>query len=359
MRVRSFAPAAAAVAALATFLPAQASPAPQVAAPSTAAPSTASASTASGAVSADGKATPYKFAVIGDMPYGSTQLAQMPAWISKINAQNPVMTFHVGDIKTSARRCDSYYMTKILTLFNRFNTALIYTPGDNEWADCHQKASGSYNPLERLAKLRSVMYPTPGRTLGKAPLPVSSQSSSGFPENVRLARDGIVYVVVHSVGANDDLEVWTGRNNVTPAQRAEETKRMGSATHTIAAAFQQAKDTGAKAVVIVVHVDMFDPTHTPVPAKLTAYKPLVQTLITQANQFRGQVYLFNGDSHEYNVDNPLQSGSKWLSIYGVNGYSTKLQRITVDGDQNVRSFLLVTANSGATGPVLSWTSVPF
>jgi hypothetical protein len=43
----------------------------------------------------------------------------------------------------------------------------------------------------------------------------------------------------------------------------------------------------------------------------------------------------------------------------VNGYSTKLQRITVDGDQNVRSFLLVTANSGATGPVLSWTSVPF
>ena len=201
-------------------------------------------------------------------------------------------------------------MTKILTLFNRFNTALIYTPGDNEWADCHQKASGSYNPLERLAKLRSVMYPTPGRTLGKAPLPVSSQSSSGFPENVRLARDGIVYVVVHSVGANDDLEVWTGRNNVTPAQRAEETKRMGSATHTIAAAFQQAKDTGAKAVVIVVHVDMFDPTHTPVPAKLTAYKPLVQTLITQANQFRGQVYLFNGDSHEYNVDNPLQSGSK-------------------------------------------------
>jgi len=100
MRVRSFAPAAAAVAALATFLPAQASPAPSVAPAGTVPASAASVSTAFGAVPADGKATPYRFAVIGDMPYGSTQLAQMPAWISKINAQNPVMTFHLGDIKT-------------------------------------------------------------------------------------------------------------------------------------------------------------------------------------------------------------------------------------------------------------------
>ncbi len=302
--------------------------------------------------------SPYSFLVIGDQPYGSTQLSQFPGWISKMNATNPVMTFHVGDIKLSERRCDSAYMTKILGLFNKFKTALIYTPGDNDWTDCSQAVSGGYNPLERLTKLRSVMYPVPGRSLGMVPIPVSSQSSSGFPENVRLIRDGVVFVVVHTVGENDDLLPWAGRTNATPAQKAEESKRMGSAIHTIQAAFQQAKDTGSRAVTIFLHVDMFDPTHTPVPAKLTAYKPLVQTLIDETNKFKGEVYLFNGDSHEFNNDYPLKSGSKWLSIYGVKGYSTKFQRITVDGDLNIHSFLKVTANATTTGPVLSWVALP-
>jgi hypothetical protein len=307
---------------------------------------------------ASGRATPYSFVVIGDQPYGSTQLSLFPSWISKINASNPVMTFHVGDIKYSERRCDSAYMTKILGLFNKFSTALIYTPGDNEWTDCSQPVSGGYNPLERLTKLRSVMYPVPGRSLGKAPIPLSSQSTTGFPENVRLVRDGIVFTVVHVVGENDDLLPWAGRTAATPAQRAEQAKRMASAIHTIEAAFSQAKDTGARAVAIFLHVDMFDPTKPVDATKLTAYKPLVQTLINQTNQYKGQVYLFNGDSHEFNNDYPLKSGSKWLSIYGVKGYSTKFQRITVDGDLNVKSFLKVTANASATGPALTWVALP-
>ena len=323
--------------------------------PAQAAPSFAPADEAG---TSSGKFAPYSFLVIGDQPYGTTQLSQFPAWISTMNAANPVMTFHVGDIKLSERRCDSAYMTKILGLFNKFKTALIYTPGDNNWTDCSQPVSGGYNPLERLTKLRSVMYPVPGRSLGQAPIPLSSQSSTGFPENVRVIRDGVVYVVVHTVGENDDLLPWAGRTNATPAQKAEQAKRMASAIHTIQAAFQQAKDTGSRAVTILLHVDMFDPTHTPVPARLTAYKPLVQTLIDETNQFKGSVYLFNGDSHEFRNDYPLASGSKWLSIYGVKGYSTKFQRITVDGDTNVRSFLKVTANATTSGPVLTWVALP-
>jgi hypothetical protein len=37
----------------------------------------------------------------------------------------------------------------------------------------------------------------------------------------------------------------------------------------------------------------------------------------ESASFCGPVYLFNGDSHVYNSDQPLTAGSKWLSFYGL------------------------------------------
>ena len=50
--------------------------------------------------------------------------------------------------------------------FDDFKDPLVYTPGDNEWTDCHRTNNGSYLPTERLAKLRELFYPAPGVTLG-------------------------------------------------------------------------------------------------------------------------------------------------------------------------------------------------
>ena len=69
--------------------------------------------------------------------------------------------------------------------FDRFEMPLLYTPGDNEWTDCHRVAAGMFNPLERLDVLRDVFFDAPGQTLGADPLPVASQDAIGFPENRR------------------------------------------------------------------------------------------------------------------------------------------------------------------------------
>ena len=61
------------------------------------------------AQAADGQAKPghETFAVIGDVPYGATQVAQFPGWIDQINADPDVsLAFHVGDIKNGSTRCD-------------------------------------------------------------------------------------------------------------------------------------------------------------------------------------------------------------------------------------------------------------
>lgn len=106
---------------------------------------------------------------------------------------------------------------------------------------------------------------------------------------------------------------------------------------------------------------MFDPTYTPTWDDISAFKPWVQALVDEASRFDGPVYLFDGDSHAYNSDQPLATGSPWLSTYGVSGAADNLTRVTVDGSSNNGDYLRVTVGApGATGaPLLSWQRVPY
>ena len=304
----------------------------------------------------------YSFAVIGDVPYGDAQIAAFPRWIDQINSADPAMTFHVGDIKNGSSRCDDAYYTMIRTDFDRFVNPLIYTPGDNEWTDCHRANNGSYNPLERLAYDRSVFFDRPGTTLGQNPTRVASQAAAGFTENVQLRRQGIDFAVVHVVGSNDGRQPWTGIGNTTATaeQLAAEQARMGNAIAVVRDTFAQARQRQDRAVMVLLQADMFDPTYTPTYATdISAFKPLVQTLVDEASGFDGPVYLVNGDSHIYNSDFPLAAGSKWLTTYGVTGSAANLERITVDGSNNNKDWLHVTINRPGATTAISWERVPY
>jgi len=71
------------------------------------------------------------------------------------------------------------------------------------------------------------------------------------------------------------------------------------------------------------------------------------------------VYLVNGDSHIYNSDQPLATGSPWLATYGVTGSADNLRRITVDGSSNNKDWLKVTINRPGAADVLSWERIPY
>ncbi|WP_153503153.1 hypothetical protein [Cumulibacter manganitolerans] len=303
----------------------------------------------------------YQFAVIGDVPYGAAQLALFPEWIQEINAADPAMTFHVGDIKNGSTRCDDAYYTTIKQDFDQFANPLIYTPGDNEWTDCHRTSNGTYNPLERLAYDRSVFFSAPGVTLGQKPMAVTSQADRGIPENVSVRQQNVSFATLHVVGSNDGLLPWTelGYTSPTPEQVAEEQSRMAANLAMVRSTFDSARQRNDRAVVLMLQADMFDPTYDATWGDDSAFKPLVQELIDQANSFDGEVYLFNGDSHVYNSDNPLAPGSPWLSFYGVQGSTTNLQRVTVDGSSNNKDWLKVTVNRPNAEQVLSWERVPY
>lgn len=302
----------------------------------------------------------YTFAVIGDIPYGDAAIGRFPANIAQMNADPAVRWVdHLGDIKNGSSVCSDEYFQMIKSDFDRFEDPLVYTVGDNEWTDCHRPNNGSYDPLERLAAIRQVFFPQPGRTLGRHAARVVSQSDWGLPENVRWSAAGVEFAAVHVVGGNNSLAPWTGRTAPTAAQTAEVLNRTAGDIAHLHDAFAAARRDHRRAVVLLTQADMFDPTVSgPSFDDYYGFQPIVAAIVREASAFPGQVYLFNGDSHVFNVDQPLSAGSRWLAFYGVAQPLTNLTRITVDGSGNADDYLRVTVNRH--GPqVLSWTKVPY
>ncbi|HUX70245.1 MAG TPA: hypothetical protein VMV41_07030 [Cellulomonadaceae bacterium] len=304
--------------------------------------------------------SPFTFAVIGDIPYGNAQIANFPNVITQINADPAVqLVDHLGDIKNGSTVCSDAYFAQIKADFDQFVDPLVYTVGDNEWTDCHRPNNGGYDPLERLAAIRSVFFAHPGYTLGQHPARVTSQASLGVPEDVRYTRGDVAFAAVDVVGSNNSLAPWTGHTTATPEQVAEEKSRTAAVIANIRATFREAREEHNRAVVVMMQADMFDPT-VPDPAfsDYSAFQPIVRTIATESAAFHGPVYLFNGDSHVYHVDAPLAAGSSWLSFYGVTSSVSNLTRVTVDGSTGVDDYLRVTIEPH-NPQVLSWTKVRF
>ena len=291
-----------------------------------------------------GAATSYGFAVIGDTPYGDTQLSLFPKRIAQINADpNVRMVGHLGDIGTGV--CSDAYYKKIKANFDKFADPLVYTPGDNEWADCHSASIGKANPLERLAAIRSVFVPRGGRTLGRNPISVTAQS--GYKENVKFAAGGLTVSTLHIVGSENDLRPWSGLGftKATTEQVAEEKARVNAAVAQIQSAFATAKANKSRAVVLMTQADMFAPGIQNSDYRI-AFQSIVRTIASESKSFKKPVFLFNGDTHIYAKDKPLDN-EQWLSFYGISGAASNLTRVSVEGETDVDEYVRVSVVSNS------------
>jgi hypothetical protein len=216
----------------------------------------------------------------------------------------------------------------------------VYTPGDNEWTDCHRANNGGYDPYERLDAVRSTFFSEPGRAMGRRPLRVAQQAEP-FPENVRWASSGVVFATVHVVGSDNGRSPWTG-DLETPenaARRAREVAaRVDAAVRWIDGAFDAAASGGASGVVIAMQADTFETRPT-----LPGFVDVVERLEARAAAFDGDVLLLQGDSHRYLVDQPIAT-------------APNLTRIVVEGE-TVGEWLRLTIDPRA-DELFTWERVP-
>jgi hypothetical protein len=145
------------------------------------------------------KRSSFEFALIGDVPYTEEQARKLDTLIQDVNAQkNLRFVLHAGDIKGGSSPCDDGTFLSRLEQYQTFALPFIYTPGDNEWTDCHQ--TGLFNPIERLQRIRQLFFPQPGKTLiGKTKNVQTQSTRPGFEpyvENVLWMEEQIVFSTI-------------------------------------------------------------------------------------------------------------------------------------------------------------------
>jgi hypothetical protein len=312
--------------------------------------------------------TKFEFALIGDTPYDAGQNIEFANVMKEINAADLGFVVHDGDFwfdgiawkKTTKGLppCSDEVFKDRLGQANSFRHPFIFTPGDNDWTDCHRAKPRAYDPLERLAKLRQMFFQG-DQSLGQRTMRLMRQSENSryakFRENVRWTYGGVQFVTLHMVGSNNNL----GR---TPENDAEYAERNTANLAWLREAFEMANKNGSKAVMIISQANpQFETTWTPKLQKrymlgglkikplkkrrATGFDDFLAALEKETLAFGKPVVYVHGDTHTFRIDKPLIGSTSKRMIENFTrvetiGYkNTHWVRAIVDpGNPNVFSF---------------------
>ena len=256
---------------------------------------------------APGQAQGFTFALIGDLGYSPEE----EAWVDNLHADlnrttSLAFVVHVGDLSAPRFSCTNELLARRLGQFRASAHPFVYTPGDNDWTDCHEPAVKGGDPLERLANLRTVFFQGE-HTLGQRTFALTRQSQSADPgvakyrENVRWDLAGVTFLTVHVPGSNNGL----GR---TPEGDAEYAERNKANLAWLQQGFAHAKGNGSRAIMIMQQANVFPelPPFPPDPPKpLNGFADIRAQLQQEALAFGKPAVLVHGDSHFFRIDKPL------------------------------------------------------
>ena len=299
-------------------------------------------------------------AVFGDAPYGTTpsdtaQFKVFPAFIDSINTDTDVsLVLMVGDIHSGKQFCTLSYDQSIYDMWTAFQDPLVYTPGDNEWTDCHKVAQGGGlynaatgkidfqvdasgnlidyaggNPAANLDLVRSIFFSDPGFTLGERRLVLSQRfvhdhrghpSDANYPENVIFVKSRVLFVTLNVPGgSNNDQDIWYKAPTMSPEQARDVAERTAADIRWIDTAFALATLLRVDGVVIESQADMWDLDGTAPGAPgeaaphLKGFEGIIAEVAVKTKALRKPVLMFNGDSHIYRSDNPLAEGAPCMT----------------------------------------------
>jgi hypothetical protein len=278
------------------------------------------------------------FVVFGDQPYSDRDVATFPGLIAEVNESGVPFVIHVGDIKAGGDACTDSVILGRRELYRGFEAPMVFTPGDNEWTDCHW-AGG--DPLERLAFLREAFYGAEGLPLpgGAVPQGGAEGANAEFVENVRWVHDNVVFATAHVVGSANAREGFDGRS---AADDAAVDRREAAVTEWVQQTFAEAARIDADAVVIAAHADLrFD-----VAARgeqAAAFRHFLGPLEAGILGFDGPVLLLQGDTHSCLFDQPRFAPDREAP--------PNFRRLRVPGGAGQTGWLLVTLRPDTDAPI--------
>jgi len=274
----------------------------------------------------------FQVIIFGDTPYRQMghpdRVAEQAAYhhlLDTIAAHPAAFVVHIGDF-TGTVCSDSLFAERVRE-FDAIPHPLVYTPGDNEWADC---ARDGFEPLERLSRLRAL-FAAGDASMGARTLPLARQSAdprfARYRENARWSLGGVLFVTLHVVGANNNR----GRE---AAPGAEYVERTAANLAWLRDSFAHARERGMLGVVVFTQADLqLLPGERRNPPALDGFAEVRDELQRQAAAFPRPVALVHGDSHYYRVDKPF-------NVPGTDRVLTTFTRAETFGDPDVHALLM-------------------
>lgn len=261
----------------------------------------------------------FKFIALGDMPYSLPQdFQRFETLIAEINQLKPSFSIFIGDTKSGSTPCSDEHNKTIKAYFQSFTAPLVYSPGDNEWTDCHRLLAGSYEPLERLEALRAEFFNT-NRSLGKNTIRLQRQADgdpqySKYVENAYWVKNNFLFVSVHIPGSNNNNE---GAESAIKEYEARNRANLAW----IDQAFNLAVQKKLNGVIFAFQADMFyEPRQLSMGSSSNSnsgYRDTLDKLTVQAEAFNKPVLLIHGDSHQLKIDQPLFRKNKKIILENV------------------------------------------
>ena len=245
----------------------------------------------------------FRFLATGDTPYSADQDVKYRRLLQQSESVDFAFMMHVGDFKAQSSPCSDHEFERIRDLFRAYPKPVVYTPGDNEWTDCHGVGA---DPVERLEKVRELFFKD-RKTLRLDALNAVYQSRNPkfatHVENYRFSKAGVRFIVAHVVGSGNNyrpdhppsIEEFNGRSRANLAFLQE--------------SFAEAIENDAPGVAVVIHAnpDFEKGSH-------EGFKDFLAIMRGFLAKYRKPVVCIHGDSHYYRIDKPLkdESGSTYL-----------------------------------------------
>jgi hypothetical protein len=255
--------------------------------------------------------------------------------IQEINRQRPQFSIFVGDTKSGGSPCSDDYLRRIHDSFKRFDRPLIYTPGDNEWTDCHRLNAGAYDPIERLQFIRALHF-ADAKSQGKHPIALIRQSDlqpqfSEFVENAYWISGKTLFATVHIVGSNNNF-----------AQQAEYVPRNRANLAWLETVFSVAKQRAIDHLVLAFQADLFYNTKS-ATSDQSGLRDSILLMNKKLAEWAKPALIIHGDSHRLIIDQPFMgAGTTRRPLHQV-------YRVQVMGDEQVEA-VEITIDSSKRSP---------
>lgn len=261
-----------------------------------------------GLIAVPASAQRFDFMAFGDMPYTVPgDYEKVERLVDRINQSSVAFTIFIGDTKAGSTPCSNEMIQKSKEiLFDRIAGAVIYSVGDNEWTDCHRRAAGGFDPLERLDYVRRQHFSKP-ESLGHKPLALTRQADlmpryTKYIENSRWTHNEVLFVSVHIPGSNNNFERRPGAPD-------EYFDRNTANLAWINAAFEEAVKPEVRGLVFAYQADMWSD-EVPTQDTMSGYADTIDAFSRGAEKVGKPVLLINGDKHLLRIDQPLKGAKK-------------------------------------------------